>query len=71
MECFVLEGRKFVRLPEDEIGKSLFPCDILDLTMALLVIRSIASSVQEFNRQIFVSIVYILVIFFIKEKNYN
>ena len=23
MECFVLEGRKFVRLPEDEIGESL------------------------------------------------
>ena len=21
MECFVLEGRKFVRLPEEEIGK--------------------------------------------------
>ena len=21
MECFVLEGRKFVRLPEDEIGE--------------------------------------------------
>ena len=24
MECFVLEGRKFVRLPEDEIGESIF-----------------------------------------------
>ena len=23
MECFVLEGKKFVRLPEEEIGKSL------------------------------------------------
>ena len=23
MECFVLEGRKFVRLPEEEIGESL------------------------------------------------
>ena len=22
MECFVLEGRKFTRLPEDEIGKT-------------------------------------------------
>ena len=57
-----------MRLPEDEIGKSLFPCDVLDLTMALLVIRSIACSVQEFNRQIFVSIVYILVIFLSRRK---
>lgn len=23
MECFVLEGRKFVRLPEEEIGEPL------------------------------------------------
>lgn len=24
MECFVLEGRKFTRLPEEEIGNYLF-----------------------------------------------
>ena len=24
MECFVLEGRKFVRLPEEEIGIIIF-----------------------------------------------
>ena len=27
MECFVLEGKKFVRLPEDEIGK--YKCALL------------------------------------------
>ena len=39
MECFVLEGKKFTRLPEDEIGNTfVYTLMLLSLCMAGMVL---------------------------------